>query len=204
MGGTTEIELTGLVKWFDNVRGFGFMVPDGDMGDVLIHYTLLSKHNRRTLPEGAAVTCLAHETERGWQSTEILDIDISVATGPDPEAPKQPVRKVDDKLIASAGGPEPCEVKWFNRLKGYGFLVRPEEEGDIFVHMETVRAGGLKDLEPGERVMARVAEGNRGLLAVEVTGGGGTRMDGEIVPGAEELANPPEVEPEIPRRHSVA
>lgn len=177
------------------------MVPDEGAGDVLIHYTLLSKHNRRTLPEGAAITCLCHETDRGWQGTEITNLDLSVATGPDPEAPRPAVRKVDDKLLESAGEPEPCEVKWFNRLKGYGFLVRPDSDGDIFVHMETVRAGGLKDLEPGQTVMARIAEGKRGLLAVNVEPGPGTRMDGAVVPQVGDTD--PGFEPEIPRRHSV-
>jgi CspA family cold shock protein len=170
VAGDAEVceQIAGIVKWFDATRGFGFLTGDDGQGDVLIHFSVLREHGRRTLPEGARVACEATRRDRGLQARRVLVIDLSTATGPDPDAVmRRSADRVDPvALLDSAGEYEPVTIKWFNRLKGYGFLVRDGQSQDIFVHMETVRRAGLPDLVTDDRVMARIADGRKGPVAV--------------------------------------
>lgn len=165
-----ETIIRGTVKWFDPVRGYGFLVPQDSGSDVLVHFTVVRDMGRRTLPEGATLTCAVVARDRGRQARRIIDIDLSTTIGPDPEtAAVRAADRVDPQaMIAAAGAGEPVTVKWFNRLKGYGFVTRPGSAEDIFVHMETVRRAGLLELVPGQSLVARVAPGHKGPLAVMI------------------------------------
>lgn len=161
--------ITGRVKWFDSTRGFGFIVSDEVDGDILLHFSVLREHGRRSVPEGALIECVPMRQERGLQAVRVLSIDLSSALPAQPRSPISASERADRKALAEAAGEfQPVEVKWFNRVKGYGFVNRGGEDEDVFVHMETVRHAGLGELHPGQRLEARVASSPKGLTAVEL------------------------------------
>ena len=171
--------IVGRVKWFDATRGFGFLVSEQLEGDVLLHFSVLREHGRRSVPEGATIECVPIRLDRGLQAKKVLAIDTSTAL-PQPMRSSIPVTERADRraLADSAGAFEPVEVKWFNRVRGYGFVKRPDEVGgeDVFVHMETVRISHLPELQPGQHLEARIAPSGKGLTAVELREPGGSEL----------------------------
>lgn len=157
------IEITGVIKWFDASRGYGFIMPDNGMPDVLLHVTCLRRDGYRAAYEGARVVCEALKRPRGMQAFRILSMDDSTAVHPtEMPAPRTHVSVTPTSDLVKA------EVKWFNRVRGYGFLTEGPGTPDIFVHMETLRIYGFAELIPGQTVLVRWGEGDKGRMAAEI------------------------------------
>jgi len=156
------VEIAGRIKWFDAGKGYGFIVPDGGLPDVLLHVTVLRRDGFQTALEGARIVCEAQHRAKGLQVFRVVSMDESTAVHPAQQAARTHVQ------VKPTGGFEIVVVKWFNRLRGFGFLTRGEGTEDIFVHMETLRRYGLAELKPGDSLLARFGDGPKGLMAAEV------------------------------------
>src|SRR6187431_1781136 len=106
------LEITGVIKWFDVAKGFGFIVPDNGTADVLLHVTCLRRDGYQTILEGTRVVALIQRRDRGYQAFRILSMDTSTAIHPS-EMP--PVRT--HVQVTPSSGLERAIVKWFNRTK---------------------------------------------------------------------------------------
>ncbi len=156
------VAVSGTVKWFDAGKGYGFIVPDGGGADVLVHVTCLRRDGFSTAMEGARIVCEAARRAKGLQAVRVISLDMSTAV----HVPAPMVRVRAN--VAPHGDFEPAVVKWFNRMRGFGFLSQGEGMPDIFVHMETLRQQGLTELRPGQSVLVRYGDSPKGLMATEV------------------------------------
>jgi len=160
-GGATAPVVSGTVKWFDNAKGFGFILSDEGGPDILLHANVLRNFGQGSVADQARIEVIVQQTERGIQAQEILSITppehqhIEDASGMAIEIPE------GTPFVAA-------RVKWFDKAKGFGFANVFGHPEDVFVHIEVLHRFGLADLQPGEAVVMRVVEGPRGQMAGEV------------------------------------
>lgn len=158
------VQISGSVKWFDLTKGYGFITrADGGEGDVLLHQSCIRQSGFKTAHEGARIVCEAIHSPKGLQARRVIALDNSTASL-QPPSPERP-----ERYLAEPKGPSfDATVKWFNRGKGYGFVSRGADSPDIFVHMETLRRCGVRELRQGQKVRVRTGDGPKGELAAEI------------------------------------
>lgn len=156
--------MNGTVKWFDPVKGFGFVVAETGGPDILLHVNVLRNFGQSSVADGARVEVRVQSTQRGAQAIEVLKIEPPESTGTSELAD---IADLDAEIVATSPL-EPGRVKWFDKSKGFGFANIFGKPDDVFLHIEVLRRSGLADLQPGEALALRVIEGKRGQMAAEV------------------------------------
>lgn len=155
-------QITGFIKWFDVARGYGFIIPDNGIRDVLIHLSCLKRDGFDAPLEGTRVVCEVVERQKGYQCLRVLDVDTSTAI--------HPVERVARTHVSVEAAPEwrQATVKWFNRTRGFGFATEGADSPDIFIHMETLRKTAIAELLPDQIIYVRFGDGPKGKMAAEV------------------------------------
>jgi cold shock protein len=156
------IRIDGLVKWFDVGRGYGFVIPDNGLPDILLHLSCLKRDGFDAPLEGTRVTCEVVARQKGYQCLRVLSVDHSTAIHP-----VERKARTHNTVQATTGWVR-AKVKWFNRARGFGFATEGEGLGDIFVHMEVLRKTAIGELEPDQWIYVRYGDSNRGKMASEV------------------------------------
>jgi CspA family cold shock protein len=156
------LQVSGLVKWFDVSRGYGFIIPDNGMQDILLHLSCLKRDGFEAPLEGARVSCEVVERQKGFQCLRVLSVDLSTAIHP-----VERKSRTHTSVVPMTGWVR-VKVKWFNRARGFGFVSEGEGQPDIFVHMETLRRTAIAELQPDSWVYVRFGDGPKGKMAAEV------------------------------------
>ena len=158
----------GVVKWFNEQKGYGFVELLDGRGDAFVHINVLQAIGRDTLPPGAKVRVVVGAGPKGPQVASVVDVDASgIPARPlrgSPARPARGPRRPDPSTAVPLNG----RVKWFDEARGFGFVASEDGGKDIFVHISTLSAAGVRQLAEGQPVNMHVVETPKGREAIAI------------------------------------
>ncbi len=169
--------VSALVKWYNSVKGFGFVQPEDGSPDAFLHASLVAQSGHDDLPEGTALVCDIAEGPRGPQVAAIQSIEPPS----EPVMRSRPARRPGGfggggygggggGFASARGGGDVVEgvVKFFNTEKGFGFVIPDDGSKDVFISARTLTQAGIDSLEAQQRVRVTTRAGQKGPMADSV------------------------------------
>ena len=155
----------GVVKFFNPQKGFGFIVRDDGGEDVFVHISAVEAAGLTDLADGQPLEFTL--VDRGGRiSATDLKIEgepMEVVRTPRAEGgfgggDRGPQRQLTGEKAQGT-------VKFFNSMKGFGFISRDDGQPDAFVHISAVERAGLPSLNEGDRLEFEIEVDRRGKYA---------------------------------------
>ena len=164
-------EGAGVVKFFNGQKGFGFIVRDDGGEDVFVHISAVEQAGLAGLAEGQPLAFTL--VDRGGKISA-TELKIDGEPMPVEDRPREP--RGDRGGFGDRGGSRGPQrqltgekatgtVKFFNAMKGFGFVQRDDGQADAFVHISAVERAGLRGLNEGDRLEFDIEVDNRGKFA---------------------------------------
>jgi len=154
----------GIVKFFNPQKGFGFIVRDDGGEDVFVHISAVEQAGLTDLADGQPLEFTL--VDRGGRIS---------ATNLRIEGDPMPVERSGGGAAAGGAGGGPQRqltgekasgtVKFFNSMKGFGFIQRDDGQPDAFVHISAVERAGIPTLNEGDRLEFEIEVDRRGKYA---------------------------------------
>ncbi|EIZ79835.1 CspA family cold shock protein, partial [Novosphingobium sp. Rr 2-17] len=142
----------GVVKFFNAAKGFGFIQREEGGDDVFVHISSVERAGLEGLAEGQQL-----EFQLVDRGGKVSATDLSVVGDVIPVAKKEPAPQRELTGEKATG-----TVKFFNAMKGFGFITRDDGQPDAFVHISAVERSGLSGLNEGDQVEFDIEVDRRG------------------------------------------
>lgn len=155
----THREITAVVKWFNPTKGFGFVQPSDGSPDAFMHVSVVTRSGIHHMPQGATIVCDLCAGPKGPQVASVHRIEDLP-----PEAPARGGDYGDPGPTTEVVG----TVKFYNRDKGFGFVVPDDGGKDVFVSARVLERAGLHNLGPEQRVRMATRTGQKGPMAESI------------------------------------
>ncbi len=161
--------VVGVVKWFREDKGYGFVEWPGGGADIFLHAKVLRSAGLHAVSSGSTLRVVVELGERGPQVRRVVEADVATSSVPAP-----PVRSPQARAQRAASDPGLAidltgKVKFFDAIRGFGFVASDDFGRDVFVHCSILGGSKAARLVVGQPVKMRVVETSKGREAVELT-----------------------------------